>query len=71
MLVGPEGPMARSPNREILNCSVAWTPVQGRATSSARKGWGVVRRKLADTPDRGGRSERMLITSVSKQQSTS
>jgi small subunit ribosomal protein S10 len=56
--------MVRSPNREILDCPVAWTPGPGLGQLLSTQMAGVVRRKLADTPDHGGRSERVLITSV-------
>jgi small subunit ribosomal protein S10 len=56
--------MVRSPNREILDCPVAWTPGPGLGHLLSTQVMGVVCRKLADTPDHGGRSERVLITPV-------
>jgi len=72
MLIGPDlsGPLARSPNREILDCSAAWTPGAGPGHLLSTQVTGVVRRMLADTPDHGGRSERVRTEPVSRQQTT-
>src|SRR5512133_3576001 len=51
--------VARSPNRETLDCSVAWTPGPGPGHLLSTQVMGVVRRTLVDTPDHGGRSERV------------
>ena len=45
--------MARSPNREILDCSVAWTPGPGPGHLLSTQVTGVVRQTLATHPTTG------------------